>query len=167
MKSLKIITLGLVALFVWSMSLSADVSLYLVRHAEKQKTSNPPLTEVGKARAATIAVFLKDRGIQKIYSTNYVRTLETAAPSAKAFGKEVELYDPRALADVAKDLKAANITSLVVGHSNTTMRLLNHLTGESYPDLKEHQYDLLFEVKIADDGTVTHQRHYIEPRTPE
>jgi len=105
MKSLKIIAIGLAALFVWSMSLNADVSLYLVRHAEKQKISNPPLTEVGKARAETIAVFLKDRGIQKIYSTNYIRTLETAAPSAKAFGKEVELYDPRALADVAKDLK--------------------------------------------------------------
>ena len=64
----------------------------LVRHAEKEKGSNPKLTTLGKERATELANVLKDIEIYDVFSTNYNRTKETAEPTAKSKSLTTEMY---------------------------------------------------------------------------
>lgn len=144
----------------------AEHTIYLVRHAEKAKASNPPLTEAGRERAEALAKFLSDKGITNIFSTDYKRTLETAQPTAKQAGVAVEIYDPRNLKMICGQLLLAKGASLVVGHSNTTPRLFNLLTGLEYKDLEEHQYDHIYIVRMLPGGETSYGIQYLEPRTP-
>jgi hypothetical protein len=63
---------------------AADVPesvFFLVRHAEKVDDSeDPPLSEVGHQRAQTLVSLLRDARIERIYSSDFVRTRDTAAP---------------------------------------------------------------------------------------
>ena len=102
---------------------------YFVRHFEKQLGDNPTLTETGKARAEALALFFSDKSLTQVFSTNYNRTLETAAPVTALKGLPVEDYDPRDLVEFAAKLKTLN-NILVVGHSNTTPQILSLMGGE-------------------------------------
>ena len=140
--------------------------VYLVRHAEKAEGSNPSLTEAGMKRAEALAAFLHDKNVQTIYSTDYKRTLETANPAATQAGIDVKRYDPSNLPQMKAQLSLNSKPSLVVGHSNTTPRLFNLLTGLKHSDLEEHQYDRMYIVHIGKAGDVTGVVEYLEPRTP-
>ncbi|HLU81326.1 MAG TPA: histidine phosphatase family protein, partial [Flavobacteriaceae bacterium] len=58
-----------------------NTTYYFIRHAEKdlsEPTNNDPhLTEEGLKRAAFWAKYFADKNIDKIYSTNYSRTIQT------------------------------------------------------------------------------------------
>ena len=148
----------LLALGFVQMARAEDATLYLVRHAEKLADSDPGLTEQGHARAAALAVLLKDVGVSKVYSTDYKRTRQTAEPVAKQKGLEISLYNPRAFQEFATGLKAEFLAEkkpmLVVGHSNTTPYLATLLTGKEFPMLSEDQYDHIYKVTIAEDGSL-------------
>jgi broad specificity phosphatase PhoE len=133
---------------------SAETIYYLVRHSEKQSdgTRDPSLTTDGLLRANNVAAFLRDKSVTAIYSSDYKRTQETAAPTAALFMLPVRTYDPSALKAFADNLKNQTGRVLVVGHSNTTPVLANLLAGTSHPDLEEHQYDYLYIVRKSDDG---------------
>lgn len=62
-----------------------DYTFYLVRHAEKvaDDSNDPDLTAAGREQAVKIATRLKNKGITDIWSSDYQRTRETAAPPAK------------------------------------------------------------------------------------
>lgn len=137
---------------------AAEKTYYLVRHAEKavDGTKNPPLTEVGKTRAQNVAKLLEDKGIKAIYSTNYQRTQQTAAPLAELLGIEVKSYDPSDLKAFADTLKESESSALVVGHSNTTPALTYFLSGVYQKDIDESQYSNLFKVEVKNGkGSVT------------
>ena len=144
----------------------ADHTIYLVRHAEKAETSNPPLTMKGSIRAKALAEFLKDKNVTNVFSTDYKRTLETAMPTAKQASVDVVLYDPRELNLMKGQLLLARGVTLVVGHSNTTPRLFNLLTGLDHKDLEEHQYDRIYTVKMLAGNEISYGIQYLEPRTP-
>jgi len=55
---------------------------------------------------------------------------------------------------------------LVVGHSNTTPILANHLLGTDFTVLDDHIYDQVFVVSISRNGDATLNMLYTEPRTP-
>ncbi|MFC6978004.1 SixA phosphatase family protein [Microbulbifer taiwanensis] len=114
--------------------------IYLVRHAEKVSGTddrNPPLTESGRARAQHLAYVLGEAGIEKIYSSDYARTRQTAEPLADKLNLQVESYDPRALGELAQQLRQISGRTLVVGHSNTTPQLVELLGGESGAPIEE------------------------------
>jgi phosphohistidine phosphatase SixA len=103
-----------------------------------------------------LASFLKDAKIERIHSSNYNRTLQTAAPLASTLGLEVELYDPRDLPSMAAALKAAGGRHLVVGHSNTTPPLTALLGGEAgTPIVEATEYNRLYLVSIDSSGQAT------------
>jgi broad specificity phosphatase PhoE len=163
----QILAVALISIFAAS-SAFADTTIYLMRHAEKQRdgTQNPALTEAGSLRAEALAKRLATAGLVRIYSTDYTRTKDTAAPSAKAAGLTTEIYPPNALAALATTLKTRGETALVTGHSNTIPVLANLLAGTKFPLLEDHQYDHLYIVTVKDDGSASVTIDYIEPRTP-
>ena len=131
------------------------LEVWLVRHAEKVDDSrDPELSEAGHARAALLADLLRDEGIQRIHSTDYLRTRHTAAPLAEALGVEVELYDPRDLEGFAEELRGMGGVHLVVGHSNTTPGMVEALGGDPVSPIDEAEYDRLYRVWLGDDGAV-------------
>ncbi|MCI5047751.1 MAG: histidine phosphatase family protein [Aquisalinus sp.] len=135
---------------------SVETTVYLVRHAEKQAGANPSLTEAGETRADQLAERLADAELQYIHSTNYKRTLETAAPVAQELGLEVQLYDPRDLPAFARQLKEQGGRHLVVGHSNTTPALVSALGGDPGTPIDEKsEYDRLYIVTFYADSTVS------------
>jgi broad specificity phosphatase PhoE len=119
--------------------------LFLVRHAEKGDGADPPLTEAGQRRAQTLARMLAESGIGHIHSTDYVRTLETAAPVAERLGLEIRIYDPARLQELADSLLREGGRHLVVGHSNTTPDLVALLGGEPGDAIEDAwEYDRLY-----------------------
>ena len=136
-----------------SMSTQAPLSVFLVRHAEKLSGNDPALTADGISRAATLADLLADADIQQIHSSDYTRTLETAAPLAARLGLEVEHYDPRDLQGMAQRLKDTGGRHLVVGHSNTTPTLAGLLGGDPGESIVEAtEYDRLYLVTTGANG---------------
>ena len=127
---------------------AADI--YLVRHAEKELdgSKDPALTELGSKRATDLAVLLKSANIERILSSDFVRTRETAAPTAEMAGLEIETYDPKALEPLAKQLLQLEGNVLVVGHSNTTPELVDLMGGEGgTPIVEEWEYDRVYLVQ--------------------
>ena len=58
----------------------------LVRHAEKaaQPAQDPPLTDAGSARARALVAVARDAGVSAIITTQFLRTKNTAEPTATA-----------------------------------------------------------------------------------
>ena len=128
-------------------------TIYLVRHAEKQGGNDPSLTPDGVRRAETLADLLSGVGLTQIHSTNYKRTLETAAPIATRTGIEVVLYDPRDLDAFAEQLASTRGIHLVVGHSNTTPQLAAALGGTAGDEIDEaSEYDRLYVLSFNASG---------------
>jgi broad specificity phosphatase PhoE len=118
---------------------------FLVRHAEKADQSDEsPLTEVGYIRAANLANLLRDSGVENVYSSDFKRTRDTAAPLANDLGLEVVLYDTQELVELADKLLSSPGRYLVVGHSNTTPELVRLLGGEPGSAIAENEYDRLY-----------------------
>ena len=159
--------LGMLAVYSLPVFADDDTVIYLVRHAEKLADKDPGLTELGIARAEALANRLESAGITQVFSTDYKRTRMTAAPTAKKSGVTVTLYDPRALKLFAEQLadlaKAVSGNILVVGHSNTTPVVASFLTNTEYPMLNEDQYDHLYIVRQASDGSLTATIEYFNP----
>ncbi len=74
------------------------ITLTLIRHAESAANAaglidteipGPSLTPTGEQQAAAAANRLKSNGYDGVYASEMVRTQQTAAPMAKALGKQV------------------------------------------------------------------------------
>ena len=125
-------------------------TLYLVRHAEKQvvEGKDPGLTDAGNYRSEQLARWLQDKGVNKIWSSDYQRTRDTAGPLVSKLGLELTLYDPRDLPDLADKLLENRENALVVGHSNTTPELTRLLCQCDISDMDESEYDQLYVVSV-------------------
>jgi phosphohistidine phosphatase SixA len=135
---------------------SDHYTLYLVRHAEKllDDGDDPGLADAGKQRSAQMAGWLRDKGITDIWSSDYRRSRDTAAPLAAMLGSEVQLYDPRDLPALVKNLRENRHNALIVGHSNTTPDLARLLCVCLVGDMDDTDYDQLLVVSVAGDDTV-------------
>ena len=132
----------------------------ILRHAEKDTTlagsqmmqADPPLNAKGQARAQSLVRKFRKYHIDKIYSTNFNRTKSTALPLANALDLRIQSYDPRQLktfAEALRDSENDRKTLFIVGHSNTSPRLVNLLLGkELYKDLDEAVYNQYWVVKL-------------------
>ena len=131
-------------------------TVYLVRHAEKQPGDDPSLTRDGLVRAETLAELLSGAGIEKIWSSDYRRTRETAAPLAERLDIGVDIYDASDLQTLANAIAAEGATTLVVGHSNTTPALAELLGADpGEPIVEANEYDRLYVIRRNSDATVS------------
>lgn len=131
--------------------------VFLVRHAEKASTGrDPALTDEGHARAKRLADLLRDVNITSIYTTNYQRTKETAAPLAKILKVDPTIYDPSTLAPLAERLRTQGGRCLVVGHSNTTPELVKLLGGAAGEPIEEAtEFDRLYMLQLFPNGVTS------------
>ena len=124
-------------------------TIYLVRHSEKDLTSNnhsnPPLSQCGEQRSENLSNFLRDVNLDAIYSSDYIRTQNTALPTALSKGLEISEYNPQELEDFSKLLIANKQDVLVVGHSNTTGVLAGLLVGEEIGAFDLDVYDRVYQ----------------------
>ncbi len=154
----KIAVIVSICLLFSVLGVSQTTTVILLRHAEKDTSApgsammkaDPPLSVLGEKRAASLPEVLKAYHPDSIYSTNYTRTKATINPLAQKFGLPVQLYDPAKLNEMADKLLAMKGgTIIVVGHSNTTPRLVNLLIEQNkYPDLNDSVYNQLWIVTI-------------------
>ena len=151
---------------------SVDVSsqecseFFLIRHAEKDRTNsennNPKLNEIGKERSLKWSEVFKNIELDKIYSTNYYRTIETVTPISKKLNLDITLYSPSKIN--YKNFISKNIGNkvLVVGHSNTIPGFVNGLINEKvYDQINDLNNSNLYIVTICN-GVVKHNLLYIE-----
>lgn len=138
-------------------------TIYLVRHSEKDLTSNtpsnPPLSLCGEERSENLSNFLRDVELDVIYSSDYIRTKNTAKPIAISKGLEISKYNPRDLEDFSKLLMDRKQDALVVGHSNTTGVLAGLLVGEEIGAFDEAIYDRVYQVIIFKNSGRLHLLH--------
>lgn len=133
-------------------------TIYLIRHAEKVDNSkNPDLSPEGIARSLHWNEVFSAINFDAVYSTNFNRTQQTAAPIAKKNSVEIRIYNPKTI-DIEK-IKKENLgqTILIVGHSNSTPDLVNKLINQNiYPAIDETTFGNLYIVTI-NENTVNHQ----------
>lgn len=133
-------------------------TFYLIRHAEKDRTDltnkNPSLTAQGLERANKWAVFFKNKKIDAVYSTNYKRTRQTALQIAKQQNLGIILYTPKELISkkFTESNKGKNV--VIVGHSDTTPKLVNTLLGlRKYQNIADKENNDLFIVTQKNNKT--------------
>lgn len=138
----------------------------VVRHAEKghDHPRDPSLDDTGEARARKLAGLLASTRLVAAYATGYRRTRQTAQAAATAHGLAVSTYDAALppiefAARLRRDHRRDTV--LVVGHSNTVPEIVSALCGCAVAPLGEHDYDRIYEVRIAPDGRgILVQRRY-------
>jgi phosphohistidine phosphatase SixA len=127
-----------------SLAFAAPDKIYLFRHSEKLTGKNPALSEVGKARANNLVTFFKEYQNIHIFSSNYKRTLQTAAPLQTYFNTDVNVYNAGELSDLKKELLKLKGVVVVIGHSNTTPQLAELLSNEKVSAMSETQFTQYF-----------------------
>lgn len=137
----------------------ADTVVVVVRHAEKAADDprDPSLSAAGHARAEALAKVLSNTPLAAAYATGYRRTQQTAQPSAKANGVDVQIIAAGQEADGAtlRDRirrEHAGRTVLVVGHSNTVPAIVGALSGMATAAMAEDEFDRLSVVILPEDG---------------
>ena len=136
-----------------SFAQNKTTTIYFIRHAEKVDISkNPDLSTFGLDRAAHWNEIFSDIPFDAIYSTDFTRTKQTAAPTATNKKIDITLY-------VAKNIdfqkfKTDNLgkTVLVVGHSNTIPDFVNKLINqEKYSNIEDKTFGNLYIVTLNGD----------------
>ncbi len=155
---------------------SAATTVILVRHAEKHATpaTDPSLTSEGETRARSLARILAQAGVKAVLTSQYLRTRETARPTADAAAVtavvvplEPDPADRRKISQQSINALVAGIhrysgeTVLVVGHSNTVPLVIAALGGGQVPEIPETEFDNMFVLTLLDKGKakVTHLKY--------
>jgi phosphohistidine phosphatase SixA/ketosteroid isomerase-like protein len=128
---------------------SAGSLVLVVRHAEKAPDSgdgDPPLSARGSERARALAKLLRSARLGAVYATQYRRTRETVAPSARAAGLEIHARPAGEPERLVRTLLAnrRGQTVLVAAHSNTVPRILAALGVKKRIMLADADYGDLF-----------------------
>ena len=157
----KAITLIVFFLFSCNSSILDCNTYYLIRHAEKVRLNpddkDPELNEAGKERALVWKEYFNELEIDKIFSTDYKRTVQTALPFSSSSGLTINTYSPSNIdyQDFLAKTKRDNV--LIVGHSNTIPTFVNELIRENaYPDIEDTNNSNLYIVNICGEQ-VNHQ----------
>lgn len=128
--------------------------LILVRHAEKADatSADPELSSEGKLRAERLVKLLGKYKPGAIYSTNFKRTRDTAAPLAAKLKKQIETYDARKPNDLIEAImKSKTKRFLIAGHSNTIPGVANAIGKKDlFKNLDDSEYGVFWVIRIKD-----------------
>ena len=148
------VILGAVILFAWFATFTRPVTtVILVRHAEKNLEPNnqdPDLTPAGVERAQELARMFGELGVNAIYATQFKRTQQTVKPLADRTSVPVSLLNANQTDELVKRIQTdyRGQTIFVAGHSDSVPVIVSALSGETYPQIPDSEYDNLFIVTI-------------------
>lgn len=145
--------------------------VFVVRHAEKaeEPKDDPAISAEGVARAEALAQVLAASQIRSILTTQYRRTQETAAPTARRFGlspKVVVIKRGEAEAHIAEmvaEIRKSAGPTLVVGHSNTVSGIVAALSSSKPLKLCETTFANLFVLTASNPELPAAQLKYGKP----
>jgi broad specificity phosphatase PhoE len=126
--------------------------IFIVRHAEKASAGgkDPELSVEGQKRADALANILKDSQITAVFVTEFKRTQDTAAPTARAAHIIPTVIPANDIRVLAEKLRALDGNALVVGHGNTIPDLLKALGIATPVSIPENDYAEIFAVLPGD-----------------
>jgi broad specificity phosphatase PhoE len=126
--------------------------VFIVRHAEKATTGgkDPDLSVEGKNRADALAHMLKDSQITSVFVTEFKRTQQTAALTARAAQLTPTVVAANDIGALVEKLRALNGNALVVGHGNTIPDLLKALGIATPVSIPEDNYTEILAVLLGD-----------------
>ena len=126
--------------------------VFIVRHAEKASSGgkDPDLSVEGQKRADALANMLKDSQITSVFVTEFKRTQETAAPTARAAHVNPTVIPANDMASLVQKLRALKGNALVVGHGNTIPDLLKAIGIATPVTIPEDDYTEVFAVLLGD-----------------
>src|SRR5882724_7413836 len=138
-------------LFVSVSIASAQPVVVIVRHGEKATDggSDPDLSSAGRARANALARILKDSGITAIFTTEFKRTQETAAPTATSAHVTPTVIAAKDTAALGAKLHQLNGNALVVGHGDTIPNLIKALGINTPINIPDEDYSELLIVTLG------------------
>ncbi len=156
-----------ILLILFSVNLTGQdcTEIYLIRHAEKDrsdvKNRNPELNELGKKRALKWVQVFKNIELDKIYSTNYNRTIQTVTPISEENNIDVSIYSPSKINYEIFISENIGAKVLVVGHSNTIPFFVNGLINkEFYQQIDDLNNSNLYVVTICSNN-ISHKLLYV------
>jgi phosphohistidine phosphatase SixA len=140
--------------------------VFLLRHADRSNDQVDDLNAAGRKRAELLARMLAESGVTVAFRSQFVRAVRTLKPlDAKLAGAlQVRPIDTQPNeTSVAYGIKvaeavlalAANTTAVVVGHSDTLGPTIKRLGGGAIETIQATEFDKLFVVFIAPDGSAT------------
>ena len=156
MKSIRVLAAAGALLLSFAPASAAQQTIFVVRHAENAAATaappaarammadDPPLSAAGQARAAKLAALLVSADVKYIFTTEYRRARETAAPLAAKRKLQPVMSaakDPDPLIERVRQVKG---DVLIVGHSNTVPDLLKKLGVKQPVTIRDDEYDNLF-----------------------
>jgi broad specificity phosphatase PhoE len=141
----------LLSIFVAVTIASAQPVVVVVRHAEKAASDgkDPDLSPAGRARAEALARILKDSGITTIFTTEFKRTEETAAPTATSAHVTPTVVAAKDTAGLIAKLHQLNGNALVVAHGNTIPDIVKALGIDMAIQIPEDDYTELLIVTLG------------------
>ena len=130
----------------------STTTYYFIRHAEKVDNSqNPDLSEKGLKRAELWNKIFSEVDFDEIYSTDYIRTVQTASPTVTAKKIQIKLYNPKTLNIESFKKETLGKKVLIVGHSNTTPKFVNQMINQKiYADIEDGTFGNLYMVTVVD-----------------
>ncbi|MEX1201755.1 MAG: histidine phosphatase family protein [Ferruginibacter sp.] len=140
--------------------LTDQITLYVVRHAEKDTGNNPILSTKGRQRAGDLYWVLQQRPVDLILVSQYRRTGMTG-DSVRIY-RNIEMLPYKAdangddLFNLIASLNGKYHHILVIGHSNTVPVIVRRAGASDYlvPELPDSDYDNLFTI-TAKDGKIS------------
>lgn len=114
------------------------ITVVIFRHADKEPEvegdeSDPDISIEGQKRAVRLVKVLEKYKPERLFSTNYARTIQTVTPLSRIKNLPVELYDAGDLKALVEKILASEgkRTVAVVGHNLTSYELANLLLKTS------------------------------------
>ena len=131
---------------------SAQPIVVIVRHAEKATNggNDPDLSSAGQARANELARILKDSEVTAIFTTEFKRTQETAAPTAISAHLTPTVVAAKDTAALVAKLHQLNGNALVVGHGDTIPNIVKALGINRPINISDADYSELLIVILGD-----------------
>jgi phosphohistidine phosphatase SixA len=148
--------------------IARTTTIWIVRHAEKDKTNpenpNPDLSPEGKKRAQDLATYLKEVRFDAAYSTPLKRTHQTLEPLVTRNKISVADYNDvkTLIADLKQNHPGRNI--IIAGHTNTVLETIEALGGQRPVNaLSEEDFDYIFKVTLEGNKPEVHMSTYGTP----
>jgi phosphohistidine phosphatase SixA len=107
------------------------------------------------AQAESLGRMLASANVRHIYTTELLRTRQTAAPTAQRSGVQpvvVPQNDFAKLIEQVRKTAQPHESTLVVGHRETVPKIVKALTGQEITPLTSGEYGRLVVITLFPDG---------------